>query len=136
MLRFLAQSLLTILGNAIGLLIASLILPDFRITGFGFLMSVLFFTIAQIILAPFVLKMAIRYAPALRGGIALVTTFAVLALTSIFTSGLRISGVATWIAAPLVVWLATVLMGILLPLVLFKKTLARRSETPDSQRTS
>ncbi len=127
MVQFLAQSILTLLGNAIGLLVASLLLSDFRITGFGFLMSIIFFTVAQIILAPFILKLAIKHAPAFRGGIALVTTFVVLILTSVFTNGLQISGIATWIAAPLIVWLGAVLASILLPMTLFKKTLNRRS---------
>lgn len=127
MVQFLAQSILTLLGNAIGLLVASLLLSDFRITGFGFLMSIIFFTVAQIILAPFILKLAIKHAPAFRGGIALVTTFVVLILTSVFTNGLQISGIATWIAAPLIVWLGAVLASIFLPMALFKKTLNRRS---------
>jgi len=127
MVQFLTQSVLTLLGNAIGLLVASLLLSDFRITGFGFLMSIIFFTVAQIILAPFILKLAIKHAPAFRGGIALVTTFVVLILTSLFTSGLQISGIATWIAAPLIIWLGAVLASIFLPMALFKKTLNRRS---------
>lgn len=132
MVQFLAQSILTLLGNAIGLLVASLLLSDFRITGFGFLMSIIFFTVAQIILAPFILKLAIKHAPAFRGGIALVTTFVVLILTSVFTNGLQISGIATWIAAPLIIWLGAVLASIFLPITLFKKTLNRRSsERPE-----
>jgi putative membrane protein len=129
MLRFIAQTVLTILGNAAGLIMAAFILPDFHITGLGFALSVLFFTIAQIILAPFVFKMAIKYVPALRGGIALVTTFVVLFLTSLFTDGLHINGIVTWCVAPLVVWLCTVIAGILLPLVLFKKVLAKAKDS-------
>lgn len=127
-MRFLAQTALTIIGNAIGLIVVSLILKDFAITGFGFTMSVLFFTAAQIIFSPFILKMAIQYIPALRGGIALVTTFIVLVLTQVFTSGLAISGVVTWIIAPLIIWVCTVLAGVLLPLILFKKALARKKQ--------
>lgn len=75
MLRFLASSVLAILGNAIGLMIASLLFDDFSINAEGFITSVLFFTVIQIILAPFVIKISIKYLPALRGGIALVTVF-------------------------------------------------------------
>ena len=61
MLRFLAQSALTLLGNALGLLITSILLPDFSISGFGFLVSVGFFTLAHILLSPFVFKIAVKY---------------------------------------------------------------------------
>ncbi len=134
MMRMMAQAVLSVLGNAVGLVAASLLLPDFRITGSGFVVSLLFFTIAQIILGPFVLKMAIRYMPVLSGGIALVTTLVVLILTMIFTDGLHISGIATWIAAPLVVWLSTVIAGILLPLVMFKKALGRVAPESKAER--
>lgn len=123
MIRFLAQTALTLMGNAAGLLVASLLLPDFSITGFGFLVSVGFFTAVHILLSPFVFKMAIKYIPAFRGGIALVTTLVSLILTTIFTNGLHIDGIATWFIAPLVIWFITVLAGILLPLVIFKKIL-------------
>ena len=69
------------------------------------------------------MKMAIRYLPAIRGGIALVTTFVGLLLTSMFTAGVEISGVTTWILAPLIIWVSVLLAGILLPLVLFKNIL-------------
>lgn len=124
MFRLLATTLLTLLGNALGLLFASLLLDGFHVSGMGFIWSVIFFTIAQLILTPFVLSLSIRYLPALRGGIALVTTFVVLFLTTLFTSGVEIRGVTEWILAPLIIWLTTVLAGIVLPLFLFKKTLS------------
>lgn len=129
MLRFLAQTVLTIIGNAIGLIVASWLLSDFVINGFGFATSIIFFTIAQLVLAPFVLKMAIKYLPAIRGGIALVTTFIVLVLTTVFTDGLAITGVTTWVIAPLIVWACTVLAGVFLPMILFKKVLSRKVDS-------
>ncbi len=121
MIRFLIHSLLTLLGNAVGLIIAAVFLSGFHIQPLGFIVSVLFFTGVEILLKPFILKMSIKYVPALRGGIALVTTFAGLLLTALFTDGLRIDDLTTWIAAPLIIWLAVVLAGIVLPMFLFKK---------------
>ncbi len=60
MIRFLAQAALTLIGNALGLIAAALVLPDFQISGFGFTVSIVFFTVAQIVLAPFVLKLSIK----------------------------------------------------------------------------
>lgn len=123
MIRFLARSALTLVANAVGLLIAALVLPGFHINALGFVVSVLFFTVFEILFEPFVLSMAIKYMPALRGGIALVTTFVGLLLTVIFTSGLTIDNLTTWVLAPLIIWLAVVLAGVILPLFLFKSIL-------------
>ena len=123
MIRFLVQCVLTLLANAAGLLMAALLLPDFTLKPLGFTVSVLFFTGVEILFEPFVMKMALRYLPAIRGGIALVTTFVGLVLTHTFTSGLEISGIAAWLLAPLVIWVTVIIAGILLPMVLFKKVL-------------
>jgi len=132
MLRFIATTVLTLLGNALGLLVASWLLEGFELSVSGFLWSVAFFTVTQLIVAPFVLSMSIRYLPALRGGIALVTTLAVLFLTTLFTSGVQVNDLASWFLAPLIIWLTTVLAGVVLPLFLFKKTL----ETVKDKQTS
>ena len=124
MIRFLASVALHLLANAAGLLIASLVLPGFHIEVLGFVVSVLLFTAVEVLLGPFVLKMAVQYAPALRGGIALVTTFLGLLVTTWLTDGLRIEGITTWVLAPLIVWLCVLLAAILLPMVLFQNVLA------------
>lgn len=126
MVRFLASSLLYLVGNAVGLLVAALLLPGLSVEPVGFVVSVLFFTVVEIVLGPFVLKTALTHLPALRGGVALVTTFVGLLLTSIFTDGLRIDGVVTWLLAPFVVWAVVLLAAILLPMVLFKNLLSER----------
>ncbi len=123
MIRMLASVALHLIANAAGLLIASLVLPGFHIEVLGFVVSVLLFTAVEVLLGPFVVKMAMQYAPALRGGVALVTTFLGLFVTTWLTDGLRIEGLTTWVLAPLIVWLCVLLAAILLPLVLFKKVL-------------
>ncbi len=123
MIRFLAHSALTLLANAVGLAMASLLLPGFHIDPIGFVVSVAFFTVVEIVFGPFVFKMAVKYLPALRGGIALITTLVGLLLTVTFTSGLKIDDVKTWVIAPLVIWLSVVIAGIILPLFLFKTVL-------------
>lgn len=128
MIRFLASSALTLLGNAVGLLVAALLLPNFHIQPLGFIVSVLFFTGVEIFLRPFIIKMSLRYIPAISGGIALVTTLVGLLLTSAFTDGIRITGLSTWILAPLVIWLSVVLAGIILPMFMFKKILKNKKE--------
>ena len=48
--------------------------------------------------------------------------------STLFTGGQRIEGFTTWLLAPLIVWVSVLLAAILLPMVLFKKVLAERSE--------
>ena len=123
MIRFLARTVLMLLANAVGLLVAALLLPGFTVNFIGFVTSVVFFTTVELLFEPFIMKMAIRYLPAIRGGIALVTTFVGLLLTSMFTAGVEISGVTTWVLAPLIIWVSVLLAGIVLPLMLLKNIL-------------
>ena len=128
MVRFLARTALYLLANSVGLIAAAVLLEGFTLDPVGFVLSVLIFTAVETLLGPFVVKMAIQYAPALRGGIALVTTFVGLFLTTLFTGGLRIEGFTTWLLAPLIVWVSVLLAAILLPMVLFKKVLSEARE--------
>lgn len=128
MFRLLATLILQVISTAVGLLLASKILDGFDISLSGYVVSVLFFVAVSFILEPLILKLAIQYIPALRGGIALVTTLVSLILTTIFTDGLQISGLSTWILASLVVWLCILLASVILPLFLFKKTLSKAKQ--------
>lgn len=128
MIRFLAQITLILLANAAGIIIATVVLPGFTINAIGFITSVVFFTTVELVFERFVAKIALRYVPALRGGIALVTTFVGLLLTNMWTSGLEIQGVSTWLLAPMIIWLTVVIMGTVLPMVLFKDILQKDEE--------
>lgn len=128
MLRFLASTVITLVGNAFGLLAAAVLLPGFEINALGFIVSVGLFTLIEVLFEPFIISMALRYVPALRGGIALVTTLVGLFATSVLTDGIVLRDLQTWILAPLVVWLAVVIASLVLPLVMFKKTLGKAKE--------
>jgi hypothetical protein len=60
------------------------------------------------------------------GGVALISTFAALVITDLFSDGLDISGVETWIGATVVVWLASLLAVFILPFLGLKKYLDDR----------
>ena len=125
MIRFLAQITLILLANAAGIIIATVVLPGFTINAIGFITSVVLFTTVELMFERFAVKVALRYVPALHGGIALVTTFVGLLLTNMWTSGLEIQGVSTWLLAPMIVWLTVVIVGTVLPMVLFKDILQK-----------
>ena len=110
---------------ALGILIAALALHGFHLGVAGFFTTVIVFTIAQSILGPFILKMAHRYAPALLGGIGLVSTFVALLIASLFRGGFSIRGIGTWVVATLIIWVVSALGGWLLPLIFLKKAVTR-----------
>lgn len=121
MVRFLIRTAIYLVTAALGLLIASWVLPDFRLEWGGFLVAIVVFAIAQSILGPFVFNLARRYASAVLGGIGLVTTFLALVIASLFPGGIHITGAVTWILATLVVWIVTALGGWLLPLIFLRE---------------
>ena len=67
MVRFLLRTIVFLASAAIGLLVASLIVPGMTVRPLGFVVAVVIFAVAQAILAPFFLKMASRYASAFLG---------------------------------------------------------------------
>jgi Flp pilus assembly protein TadB len=72
--------------------------------------------------------MAVQYVPALRGGVALVTTLVGLIVTTIASDGLVIEGIASWVVGTLIVWLGGVLASLLLPLFIFKSVREQRKQ--------
>lgn len=126
MIRFLATLLLTVMANAIGLLVASIFLDGFYLNGASFITAVIFFTLVTVILGPFITKVAFKNAPYLMGGIALVTTLVGLILTKAFTNGIRIEGLSTWAVATLIIWIFSVIANVILPLFLFKKIIKNK----------
>lgn len=105
-----------LLGSwAIGLLVAAWVVPGVSVSVSGFIVAVVLFSVAQAILSLLILKLPRAYASLLLGGTGLVLTLVALGLASEFTHGLTIRGVASWIAATIVVWLVTTVGAISLP---------------------
>lgn len=111
MVLFLVRIGVSILGAALALYVASLVLDDFTLTAEGFVVAVLVFTAAQAILTPFIVNVARKYATALLGGIGIISTLVALWVASLFSGGIQITGVVTWILAALIVWVITALAG-------------------------
>ena len=124
MIRFLLRISVFLGSSAIGLLAASWLVSGVTLRPLGFITAVVIFTVAQGILSPFFLKMASRYASAFLGGIGLVSTFAALFLASLFSSGISIRGIGSWVAATVVVWLVTAIATLILPALVLKKKAA------------
>ncbi|HAM20817.1 MAG TPA: hypothetical protein DCQ04_00825 [Actinobacteria bacterium] len=129
MIRMLISAAIRLLANAIGLLVAAAVLPDMTIDGVSFVIAVVIFTVIEVILDPLVTKMAVEKAPALRGGVALITTLIGLILTTLISSGLQINGFSTWLAATVIVWIAAVLAGLILPVIFVKNKVDERASS-------
>lgn len=121
MISLLISAAIRLLANAIGLFVAALVLPDMTIDGVSFVVAVVIFTVIEVILDPLITKVAVEKAPALRGGVALITTLVGLIVTTWISSGLQINGLSTWLAATVIVWISAVIAGLILPIFMVKK---------------
>ncbi|WP_409048629.1 hypothetical protein AB2L57_12860 [Microbacterium sp. HA-8] len=129
---FLFRTLVFVLSAALGLVAADLLLPGFQIVWadwWGFVIAVVIFAILQSVLAPWIATMARRYAPALLGGIGIVSTLvALLVVVLLPIGGLRITDALSWVLAPVIVWLVTALATVLLPLIFLKRRVDERKD--------
>lgn len=114
MTRTLLRLGLLLVGNAIGLWVASLLLDDVSVGGTAFVVAVAIFTVLEFILQPVISKTTEDHAPILQSASALITTFLALVITALVSDGLRIDGVLTWVLATLIVWFVTMIAGVLL----------------------
>jgi len=119
-IRLLIRLAIYLVSSVVGLLVADAILDDMTVEASGLVTVVVIFTVAQAILGPFIAMTVARNANAFLGGVGLVTTFVALLIASTIGDALSISGVATWIAATVLVWLVTALATLLIPLLLVK----------------
>lgn len=112
--RFLLGWLLGLGGNAIGLILAGLILGDsFRITGpIGFIVSLVVFAILSAIFTALVFRGLRRGAASIVPLTGLISTFLALFLTALFTKGLAISGWG-WLWGTLIVWICGMFIWVL-----------------------
>ena len=109
-----------LLGSwAIGLLVAAWVVPGVSVSVSGFIVAVVLFSVAQATLSLLIVKLPHGYASLLLGGTGLALTLVALILAAALTHGLTIHGIASWVAATIVVWLVTTVGAISLPEVSF-----------------
>ncbi|WP_370616046.1 hypothetical protein [Mumia sp. Pv 4-285] len=120
MIRLILNLLINLLACAIGILVAGSLLDDMTVSAGGFVTAVVVFAVAQMILSPFILKVAATNAQAFVGGIGIVSTLVALFIATLVGDGISIDGVSTWILAALIVWLVTAVATLLVPFILIK----------------
>ncbi len=94
-------------ANAITLGIAAALFDKVEINAVTFIVAVVIFTLAAVLLKPLIERVAGEYASGVTWVAGLVTTFLALLVTDILSDGLQIEGAGTWIMATVVVWLGT-----------------------------
>jgi hypothetical protein len=126
MIRLVATAVVSLIADAIALVVAAQVLDDMALDASGFALAVVLFAATSLLLEPLLRQVAVRNAPALLGSTALVCTLVSLVVTAVVGDGLRISGALTWVLATVIVWAVAVAARLLLPLIIFKKVLAQR----------
>lgn len=124
MLRLLAVAVVSLIANAVGLVVASLVLDDVDLGTSGFLIALAVFTGVAVLIEPLIRQTAMKNVPALLGSTALLATLISLIVTSLVTDSLEIRGAVAWVLATVIVWAVALAARLLLPLVLFKKVLS------------
>ena len=126
MIRLLVRIVVGLASNAVGLIVASLVLDGVDIDVTSFIVAVVIFTVVNALLLPFFASQLRRRGASALGGVALIATLVSLIVTDLVSDGLSISGVGTWIAATVIVWLGSLIAAFVLPFLGLKKYLEER----------
>ena len=128
MIRLIVRTLVALVANAVGLIVAAAVLDGMHMNVSGFLLAVIIFTVVFALMQPFLASQFRRSRSAALGGVALIATFVALVVTDIFSDGFTINGVGTWIAATVIVWVSALLAAFILPFLGLKKYLEDRRD--------
>jgi putative membrane protein len=128
-IRFLVRTAVMLVANAIGLIVAALILGDVSINITGFIEALIIFTAALALLTPFVESRFDAGPERARPVVAaLLATLASLVITDLISKGFTIHGITAWFLATLVVWLASVFAWFLAPFFGLRRFLEKRDD--------
>jgi hypothetical protein len=98
----------SLIGVAVGFLIADIALKDFSISGVAIVGATLLFWIIHLLVDLVALRVLIRERSiALAALVALASTTVTLIIVDIVFSGVSISGVGTYAVATLIIWITT-----------------------------
>ena len=104
----------TLVGTAVGIILSVAVLSGFSASAQAIVVSTLVFWAVHIVVNFIALRILIRQpSVATAGLLALASTVVALIVVNIVVSGLKIHGVTTYLAATLIIWIATALAGML-----------------------
>jgi len=126
MIRFIVRTVVLLVANAVGLIVAAIALDGMKLNATGFIIAVVIFTVVLALAQPFLASSMRRRGSAALGGVSLIATLVSLIITDLVSKGLSISGLSTWLAATVIVWAAALLAAFILPFLGLKKYLDDR----------
>lgn len=126
MIRFLVRTLVLLIANAIGLLVAAAVLDDMEVNAQGFIIAVAIFTVVVALMTPFLASALRKAGSAALGGVALIATLVSLAVTDWISDGFTINGIGTFVIAAVIVWVASLLAAFILPYLGLKKYMSEK----------
>jgi putative membrane protein len=115
-----------VLANAVGLAVAAVVLDGMKIDATAFIEAVVIFTVAFALMTPFMANQLRKRQSSALGGVALIATLIALIITDLISDGLTIDGIGTWVAATVIVWVASLLAAFILPYLGLKKYMEER----------
>jgi uncharacterized membrane protein YvlD (DUF360 family) len=127
-IRLLVRVAVAVVANAVGLIVAAALLDGVHLNGGAFVLALAIFTVVVALLQPFlVVQMRRRLLVALVVAPFLATLVSLI-VTDLLSDGLTIDGAGTWIAATVIVWLAALLAGFILPFLGLRKFMEERRD--------
>jgi uncharacterized membrane protein YvlD (DUF360 family) len=127
-IRVLVRTLVGLVANAVGLLVAAAVLDGMHLDGAAFVLAVVIFTVVFALMLPFLASQLRRRGSAALGGVALIATLVSLIVTDLVSDGLNIDGVGTWIAATVIVWAVALVAEFILPFLGLRKYMEERRD--------
>jgi putative membrane protein len=127
-IRLIFRTVVALLANAVGLIVAAALLDDMHLDVTGFVVAVVIFTLVFAVLTPFLAVQLRRAGPAAVGGVSLIATLVSLIITDLISDGFTIDGAVTWLLAAVIVWIASLLAGFILPFLGLKRFLEERRD--------
>ena len=127
MIRFLIRLVIWFLAAFIGIIAADLLLSGFSVSGWtSYVFVAAIYAVIQSLIAPLMNQYTERNAKMFMGGVGIFSTLIALIITNLISGALTISGVGTWVAAAIIVWLFGALAAWILPFLLVKKVVNER----------
>src|SRR3972149_6050007 len=105
-IRLIVRTGVMLLANAVGLIVASLVLSGMDIDVTSFVFAVIIFMVVFALMLPFFASQLRRRGASALGGGALIATLISLIITDLISAGFSLSGIGTWLAAAVIVWAA------------------------------
>lgn len=113
--KFILSAAAHLIANAVGLMLANILLTGFSISILGIVVVTVVFTVVSMILLPIIRKISEKKAPQLLGGLSLIVIFAGLWITALLVDSFTIGGFTNHVAATLIVWIGAMIAGVLVP---------------------